>query len=318
MRFLDYFKKSTYTVSEAGSPSAQEDQTEEVTTGTKVKIVLALMVVGFAGYVAYWVQEPSGLKADVLNGGSQIAIDSQASQNLTQTNQLTQGTQTQSQAATQAATQSQTQTQTQTQVQTQEVAISNFSFDPQTVQIDKGVTVLWTNKDAVPHTVTGDSFSSGPLSPGQSFSYTFADDGTFAYHCSLHPQMTGSIIAGTGVSASQQSTQASTQVAQSQTQAPDAAAMQAAAAQQAAQATKDAAAAAAALAAAQNPESFYASAQAPANNLHNAAVQPLSTSIKSVVKSTKLASSGPEDYIYLALGVLVLFLNRKKLAKMGR
>ncbi|MFA5830004.1 MAG: cupredoxin family copper-binding protein [Candidatus Gracilibacteria bacterium] len=311
MRFLDYFKKSTYTVSGAESSDAQESQTEEeVTTGTKVKIVLALMVVGFAGYVAYWVQEPSGLKADVLNGGSQVvAVD-------TQTSQLTQDTQTQSQAATQAATQ----TQTQTQVQTQEVAISNFSFDPQTVQIDKGVTVLWTNKDAVPHTITGDSFSSGPLSPGQSFSYTFADDGTFAYHCSLHPQMTGSIIVGTGVSAvSQQNTQASTQVAQSQTQAPDAAAMQAAASEQAAKDALAQATAAAALAAAQNPESFYASAQAPgANNLHNAAVQPLSSSVKSLVKSTKLANSGPEDYIYLALGVLVLFLNRKKLAKMGR
>jgi plastocyanin len=58
-----------------------------------------------------------------------------------------------------------------------------------------GTTVKWTNKDNVPHTVTsatGD-WDSGQLSNGQSFSHTFTQAGTFAYQCTVHPTMKGTI-----------------------------------------------------------------------------------------------------------------------------
>lgn len=297
MRLSEFISKYSSNGEQASNqaPNETASQSEEITTGTKVKIVLALMVVGFAGYVAYWVQEPTGLRADVLDTGSQTEVVSS-----TQTQPA--ATQSETAVSTQADTQTQVDTQSQTQVasMTQEISITNFTFDPQTVEVDKGVTVVWTNKDPVPHTITGDNFSSGPLSPGQSFSYTFNEDGTFAYHCSLHPQMTGTIVAGTGVSASTQ-TQTQTQVAVSNTQQP----------QQSQQAAQNANAQAAT-----DPEAFYATSQAPvAKDLHGAAVEPLSSSVKKVVNSTNLASSGPEDYMYLGVAALALFLNRKKLLK---
>lgn len=296
MRLSEFLSKYSSNGEQASSqtPSETANQSEEITTGTKVKIVLALMVVGFAGYVAYWVQEPTGLRADVLDPGSQTEISS------TQTQPAV--TQSETVVSTQADTQTQTDTQSQTQVasMTQEISITNFTYDPQTVEVDKGVTVVWTNKDPVPHTITGDNFSSGPLSPGQSFSYTFNEDGTFAYHCSLHPQMTGTIVAGTGVSASTQAqTQAQTQVAVSNTQA----------------STQTQTVENTNAQLATDPEAYYATAQAPAKDLHGAAVEPLSSSVKKVVNSTNLASSGPEDYMYLGVAALALFLNRKKLLK---
>lgn len=47
-----------------------ENQTQyenKVTLGTKIKVVTALMVVGFAGYVANWVQQPADISTDIFN-----------------------------------------------------------------------------------------------------------------------------------------------------------------------------------------------------------------------------------------------------------
>jgi plastocyanin len=76
------------------------------------------------------------------------------------------------------------------------VTIANFAFDPPTLSVAAGTTVTWTNNDTSPHTVTADdgSFDSGNLNPGQSFTFTFAQGGTFAYHCNYHPNMKASIV----------------------------------------------------------------------------------------------------------------------------
>lgn len=76
------------------------------------------------------------------------------------------------------------------------VAISGFKFAPATITINKGDTVTWTNNDSAPHTVTGDNGgpSSGQLSKGQSYSYTFTAAGTFPYHCAVHPMMTATVV----------------------------------------------------------------------------------------------------------------------------
>jgi plastocyanin len=71
---------------------------------------------------------------------------------------------------------------------THQVIIVNFSFSPKSLSVQAGDTVVWTNQGSVAHTVTADngSFNSGSLSPGQSFSQTFASSGIVAYHCMFH------------------------------------------------------------------------------------------------------------------------------------
>jgi len=59
-----------------------------------------------------------------------------------------------------------------------------------------GTKVTWTNKDAATHTVSGDTgtFDSKDLATGASFSFTFNQAGSFAYHCAIHPRMVATIV----------------------------------------------------------------------------------------------------------------------------
>jgi plastocyanin len=77
-------------------------------------------------------------------------------------------------------------------------AIKGFAFQPDVLKVEVGAKVTWTNDDTVAHTVTADtnSFASGNLQPRGSFSFTFTRQGTYAYHCSIHPSMHGSIVVG--------------------------------------------------------------------------------------------------------------------------
>jgi plastocyanin len=76
------------------------------------------------------------------------------------------------------------------------VQVVDFAFDPATVTVPAGATVTWTNGGSRPHTVTADdgSFDSGRLDPGEQFSQTFDQPGTFTYFCGFHPEMQGSIV----------------------------------------------------------------------------------------------------------------------------
>lgn len=76
------------------------------------------------------------------------------------------------------------------------ITIASFSFSPQNLTVKVGTKVTWTNNDGVAHTVTADkgAFNSGPLSNGQSFSFTFTKAGTYSYHCTIHPKMVATII----------------------------------------------------------------------------------------------------------------------------
>lgn len=78
------------------------------------------------------------------------------------------------------------------------VSIAGFAFSPASVTVSAGDTVTWTNNDAgVPHTVssgTGGELASGQLAGGASYQKTFTTPGTFAYHCDIHPSMTGVVI----------------------------------------------------------------------------------------------------------------------------
>jgi plastocyanin len=76
-----------------------------------------------------------------------------------------------------------------------EVSIADFAFDPGDLSVSVGDTVTWTNDDDTDHTVTSDDdvFDSDNLGGGDTFEQTFDEAGTFAYPCSIHSQMTGTI-----------------------------------------------------------------------------------------------------------------------------
>ena len=78
------------------------------------------------------------------------------------------------------------------------VTIDNYTFSPGTLTVPVGTTVTWTNRDFEVHTVTADdtppTFKSAGLDTDDSFSFTFNKAGTYSYHCSLHPHMTGKIV----------------------------------------------------------------------------------------------------------------------------
>lgn len=77
-----------------------------------------------------------------------------------------------------------------------EVWIQGMAFIPTTIVIKAGTTVKFINKDINDHSVTADddSFDSGTLAPGKSYSRSFSS-GIFSYHCNIYPQIKGSIIA---------------------------------------------------------------------------------------------------------------------------
>jgi len=85
------------------------------------------------------------------------------------------------------------------------VSIQDFFFDPDQLTVAPGTTVTWVNEGEAPHTVTstdGKELDSATLQPGETYSFTFEDDDageTYAYQCTIHPQMTASVnVSGGG------------------------------------------------------------------------------------------------------------------------
>ena len=88
---------------------------------------------------------------------------------------------------------------------TTNVSIKNFSFNPQDVTISVGDTVHWSNDetDGTVHSVTADDGSfTQDLNPGDTFSHTFGQAGTFGVHCRFHTYITGTITVNSGGSSS--------------------------------------------------------------------------------------------------------------------
>jgi plastocyanin len=78
---------------------------------------------------------------------------------------------------------------------------TNSCYMPPIIKVNQGQQVTWSNEDVAFHTVTSglygepsDFFDSGHLDPGQKFSVSFDDLGTFDYFCTLHPWMAGKVI----------------------------------------------------------------------------------------------------------------------------
>ncbi len=73
------------------------------------------------------------------------------------------------------------------------IDMKDFVFAPGTVTVAAGTTVTWTNSDAVVHTITAedDSFDSGDIDGGDSWSHTFDAPGTYLYYCKPHASQGG-------------------------------------------------------------------------------------------------------------------------------
>jgi plastocyanin len=264
----------------AVAEAAVEENTEdEVSTGTKVKVIAALLVAGFASYVAWWVQEPTTMRADLFAAN----------------------------AATEQAT-SETQS-----ANVKEVSIIDFAFDPAEITVDNGTTVVWINKDSVPHTVVGDNFNSGTLESGQSFSHTFdlaqnAIGEVYQYSCSLHPQMKGTVIVG---------------IAGAETQAYESTQTQMTALMDTTEQAQPYAANTEGNFTLATEQLLPAASEAPAEQLQpELYVEPPVVDNKEVLAAVesqdKLAKSGPEDIVYAGMILGILFLNRKKLLPRAR
>lgn len=79
---------------------------------------------------------------------------------------------------------------------TVQASVDNFSFTPKQLTVKPGTTVVWTNKDDIPHTVEQNDhvFSSKILDTNEKFQHTFDKPGQFPYFCKLHPTMTASVV----------------------------------------------------------------------------------------------------------------------------
>ena len=76
------------------------------------------------------------------------------------------------------------------------VSISDFKFAPATLTVKAGAHVAVTNNDSTAHTATADdgrSFDTGTLDPDASQTFSVAKPGNYAYHCSIHRFMHGTL-----------------------------------------------------------------------------------------------------------------------------
>lgn len=79
------------------------------------------------------------------------------------------------------------------------VQLVDNAFEPKTITISAGDTIVWTNTGQRTHTVTASdgSWDSGRLAPGQTFSRQFDTAGTINYYCIPHGTADGQGMAAT-------------------------------------------------------------------------------------------------------------------------
>ena len=172
------------TVVETASDTTETAHDEGgVSNATKTKVLAALAVVAVAGYIAYWVQEPLQIKADVISPDSAMAdtsSDVAAADAAAPADVATMATGT-----------------------SKNVDVSLFGFEPAVLKIDKGTTVIWTNTSTEDQTIIGssknaDSFTSTVLKSGDTFSHQFDKDGVYEYYSTYNPALKANLTVGLG------------------------------------------------------------------------------------------------------------------------
>lgn len=80
------------------------------------------------------------------------------------------------------------------------ITVQAFQFKPSPLEVGAGSEVVWTNDDAIGHTVTAgkpdnpeDLFDAPLDGKGATFRFRFEAAGTYRYFCSIHPSMLGEI-----------------------------------------------------------------------------------------------------------------------------
>jgi plastocyanin len=78
---------------------------------------------------------------------------------------------------------------------THTVTIDASSYQPATLTVRVGDSIVWVNKDLLVHTATTQpgGFDSQAIAPGKSWKYTAKTEGEIAYSCTFHPAMKGTI-----------------------------------------------------------------------------------------------------------------------------
>ena len=74
------------------------------------------------------------------------------------------------------------------------IEIRGMAFHPAALQVAPGDTVIWINRDIVPHTATAWAWDTGTLTQEQSGRYVPRRAGTVPYVCTLHPTMKGTLV----------------------------------------------------------------------------------------------------------------------------
>jgi plastocyanin len=78
------------------------------------------------------------------------------------------------------------------------VTIDAFQFQPDKIRIKRGQSVIFINKDEVPHTVTPGKNAhfvpSGIIKGGEQHEVLFESAGVQDYSCDFHPSMHGRVI----------------------------------------------------------------------------------------------------------------------------
>jgi plastocyanin len=77
---------------------------------------------------------------------------------------------------------------------THTIVIDGVAYKPDALTVKRGDAIVWVNKDPFPHTVTAKGgFDSHEIAAGKSWKYTAGKAGEYAYICTLHPNMKGTL-----------------------------------------------------------------------------------------------------------------------------
>ena len=73
--------------------------------------------------------------------------------------------------------------------------IEGMVFRPDVITVASGDTIVWVNKDIVPHSATSAAagFDSKVISANTSWRHSVEQTGDFDYVCSFHPTMTAKL-----------------------------------------------------------------------------------------------------------------------------
>lgn len=84
------------------------------------------------------------------------------------------------------------------------ISIMSSGFVPATISVKTGQSVVWTNRDVMPHVVASDPYPTDnnlsslnakeDIAPDASYRFVFTHAGTYTYHDNLHPALRGTVL----------------------------------------------------------------------------------------------------------------------------